>query len=93
MTDADREKQCFNLLSLYKPWRRVIELKDGCDTFIEAYTKAADGLIGSSEMVNHKKRSDDLQSVLEECEQWKENAEREDGEKVKQTTEKEQRTC
>ena len=56
-TDADREKQCFYLLCLYKPWRNLLELKDGCDTFIEAYTKAADvdGIMSSSEIINLKK--------------------------------------
>ena len=92
MTDADRGKQCFNLLCLYKPWCNLLELKDGCDSFIEAYTKAADGMMSSSEMIKHQKRIDDLQSMLQQCQQWKENAEREDADKVKQITEEEQRT-
>ena len=82
MTEADREKQCFYLLCLYKPWRNLLELKDGCESFIEAYTKAADGIMSSSEMVKHQKRIDDLQSMLQQCQQWKENAEREDADKV-----------
>ena len=50
-TDSDREKQCFYLLCLYKPWHN--------------YTKAADadGMMSSSEMVNVKKRIDAPVSV------------------------------
>ena len=62
-------------------------MKDGCDTFIEAYSKAADGMMSSSEMVNHKKRIDDLQSMLQQCQQWKDNSEIEDADKIKQITE------
>ncbi|XP_071582385.1 uncharacterized protein [Temnothorax nylanderi] len=60
------ENYFFSLLLMFKPWRKIEDLKDGCDTYTEAFHK---GKLYLTEALQYHEKLEEVQKAFETAKQ------------------------